>query len=97
MSQVVASEGDGWILPRLRPTPVRHFTEPLALQHADCGAPARRTYIRCLANNPAPHFDRCAMTAQSSTDWTYRELMLPDLPFITHPDETTAVLLEVAA
>jgi pimeloyl-ACP methyl ester carboxylesterase len=95
--QVTDEEDLRWVLSRLRPTPVRHFTEPIHLGDAHQGGRPRRVYIRCRGNNPAPHFDRCAATAQSSPEWTYRELMLPHLPFITHPDETTQVLLEVVA
>jgi hypothetical protein len=31
MEALVASEGFGWLLPRLRPTPFGHFTSPVAL------------------------------------------------------------------
>ncbi len=125
MEQLVASEGDGWLLPRfspapwdpfirkawevtkeddvrwllprLRPTPIAHFTEALQLRRSNGGARPHRVYIRCVRNQPAPHFDQCARAAQSNPDWTYRELVTPHLPFITDPDETAQVLLELAA
>ncbi len=93
----VSEEDLSWVLSRLRPTPVRHFTEPMQLRHSDVGGPTtHRVYIRCRSN-PSPQFDRWAAAAQSSPEWTYRELMLPHLPYITHPDETTEVLLDVTA
>lgn len=93
----ITDESDvGWMLPRLRPTPIRHFTEPVRLRHEPGGSRFRRVYVRCLQNNAAPHFDRCAAMAQSSPDWTYRALDLPHLPFITHPVETARTLLGLA-
>ena len=86
-----------WLLPRLRPTPIRHFTEPVQLRYTDYGERPHHVYIRCLRNDRAPHFDQCATVAESSPDWTYRPLMLPHLPFITHPVETAQALLEVVA
>lgn len=93
----VADQDVAWVVDRLRPTPLRHFTDRLQLGAAGAGEPRRRVYIRCTANNPAPHFDECARTAQSSPEWMYRELALPHLPFVTHPDATAAVLMDVAA
>ena len=87
----VADDDVAWVLPRLRPTPLRHFTEPLQLGPSIGGEQRPRVYIRCTENNPAPHFDDCALTAQSSPGWTYRELELPHLPFIRHPAETAEV------
>lgn len=91
----VAERDVEWLVPRLRPTPIRHFTEPVQLRHTDYSEPPHHVYIRCLRNDRAPHFDQCARTADSSPHWTYRPLMLPHLPFITHPVETTQALLEV--
>lgn len=94
----VANDSDvRWMLPRLRPTPIRHFTEPVRMLPDQGEGGFRRVYVRCLQNNPAPHFDHCAATAQSSPDWTYRALDVPHLPFITHPVETMRILYELAA
>ena len=82
-----------WVLPRLRPTPVEHFTEPIRLTNAGRARP-HRVYIRC-PQGPAP-FDKPAAIARASPDWTYRELRVPHVPFITHPRELTQVLIEVA-
>jgi hypothetical protein len=84
-----------WVLARLRPTPFGHFTEPVHLQHADIEKP-RRVYIRCL-HWPNPSFDRYAATAQSSPAWDYQELATSHLPYITHPDELSTILLELAS
>ena len=83
-----------WALPRLRPTPFGHFTEPVHLQRPDAEQP-HRVYVRCRYW-PNPSFDRYAATAQSSPAWGYYELATPHLPYITHPTELSAVLLDVA-
>jgi len=83
-----------WVLPRLRPTPIGHFTEPLQLVNADRAHP-HRVYIRC-PQGPGP-FDKPAAVAQASPDWTYREMKAPHIPFITHPKELADVLLQVSA
>lgn len=92
----VADDDVGWVVPRLRPTPIQHFTERVQLSQSDHGRHVHRLYLRCLRNDRAPHFDQCAATAQSSPHWTFRPLMLPHLPFITHPVETANALLEAA-
>jgi pimeloyl-ACP methyl ester carboxylesterase len=82
-----------WVLPRLRPTPFRHFSEPLRL--AGGGESARRAYVRCRGW-PHPGFDRHAAHAGSSTDWDLYELESSHLPYVTSPPEVTALLLELA-
>lgn len=84
-----------WMLPRLRPTPVRHFTEPLRTEAASLEA-IGRTYIRCT-RTPAPPFDQAAALVRSRPDWRYRELDAGHLSYITHPEEVTAMLLEISA
>jgi pimeloyl-ACP methyl ester carboxylesterase len=91
--QVTEPEDLRWVLDRLRPTPLGHFTEPVRLHHADDEQP-HRAYIRCL-RWPNPSFDRYAANAQSSLAWGYRELATSHLPYITHPDELRTVLLEL--
>ncbi len=83
-----------WILPRLRPTPYRHFTDPVQLRGVDLDG-IDRLYVRC-PRQPAP-FDAFAKAARSSPVWRYEELDTPHLPFITHPDLVTAVLLDTAS
>ena len=83
-----------WILPRLRATPIKHFTEPVRLTNTDRARP-HLVYIRC-PQGPAP-FDKPAAFARASPDWTYRELRVPHVPFVTHPRELTEVLTEVVA
>ena len=112
MELLVETEGDGWLLPRFGAAaweqfvpqawqvtdaadlPFGHFTEPVHLQRPD-GEQPHRVYVRCRYW-PNPSFDRYAATAQSSPAWGYYELATPHLPYITHPTELSAVLLDVA-
>jgi pimeloyl-ACP methyl ester carboxylesterase len=84
-----------WILPRLRPTPFRHFTDPLRLGRPLGDAP-RRTYVRCRGW-PHPGFDRHASDAASSPGWDLYELESAHLPYITSPAETAELLVALAA
>jgi pimeloyl-ACP methyl ester carboxylesterase len=92
--QITDDDDLRWVLARLRPTPFRHFTEPLQLAQPDTEQQPR-TYIRCT-KNPLPGFDRFAKTAQSSPGWTHREIASAHLPYITDPDDLTALLVEIA-
>ncbi len=83
-----------WVLPRLRPTPIKHFTEPIQLTNTGRARP-HLVYIRC-PQGPAP-FDKPAALARASRDWTYLELRVPHIPFVTHPKELTQALTEVIA
>lgn len=94
MWQIVDEADARWVLPRLRPTPYRHFTDPVRVTASKLQA-IDRVYVRC-PRVPAP-FDVFAATAKSDPAWTYRELDTPHVPFVTHPDEVTTVLLEAAA
>jgi pimeloyl-ACP methyl ester carboxylesterase len=85
-----------WFLQRLRPTPFRHFTEPIHL--ADPGAQGPpRVYVRCTRNAPHPGFDHFAEAAQSKPGWTRRDMPTAHLPYITEPEELTSLLVEIAA
>lgn len=91
----ITNEADiEWVLPRLRPTPYRHFTDPLSLAGTDLSA-IDRLYVRC-PRQPAP-FDTFAEAARSSRVWRYAELDAPHLPYVTHPDLVTDVLLDTAS
>jgi len=83
-----------WVLPRLRPTPIGHFTEPVRLMDPE-RMPPHRVYIRC-PQGAAP-FDQPAAIAKASPDWTYRELGTSHIPFITRPEELAEMLLEITA
>ncbi|HEY1315903.1 MAG TPA: alpha/beta fold hydrolase [Gaiella sp.] len=83
-----------WILPRLRPTPFGHFTEPLRLGRASADGP-RRVYVRCRGW-AHPGFDRHAAHAAESAEWDAYELEASHLPYVTAPAETTALLVELA-
>ncbi len=91
MWQIIDAADVEWVLPRLRATPYRHFTEALRLRDMELDD-VRRVYVRC-PRNPAP-FDVFAAVARSSPDWTYREIDAPHIAYITHPNDVSAVLLE---
>jgi pimeloyl-ACP methyl ester carboxylesterase len=92
----VTDDGDlRWILPRLRPTPFGHFTEPLRLD-GPAGDVPRRAYVRCR-RWPHAGFDRHASDAAASAAWDLYELQSAHLPYITSPRETTELLLALAA
>jgi hypothetical protein len=82
-----------WALARLRPTPFRHFKEPVRLTGA-AAARVPRTYIRCRWPNAS--FDRYAGIAREATGWRCLELAAPHLPYVTHPRELVDLLLEAA-
>jgi hypothetical protein len=54
-----------------------------------------RVYVRCT-DHPHQGFDRFAEAAKSSSGWTHREIASAHLPYITDPDELTALLVEIA-
>ena len=54
-----------------------------------------RTYIR--TQWPHPGFDRYAGAASEATGWQSRKIASSHLPYITHPSELAALLLQVAA
>jgi pimeloyl-ACP methyl ester carboxylesterase len=83
-----------WVLARLVPTPFRHFTEPVRASNPRA-AQLPRAFVRCTG---WPHalFDRHAQTARQ-LGWQCLELATPHLPYITHPRELAATLLELVA
>ena len=81
-----------WVLARLAPTPFGHFTEPVRRGNPAAEA-LPRTYIRCL-RWPDPGFDHYADAARRMAGWRCRELTTPHLPYVTHPRELVALLLE---
>ena len=84
-----------WMLPRLRPTPVRHFSTPLSL-----GNPAAtrlpRAYVRST-RWPHPGLDRFAGIAEREPGWRLRRLDASHLAYITSPTDLADVLLELVA
>ncbi|HWM88263.1 MAG TPA: alpha/beta fold hydrolase [Kofleriaceae bacterium] len=91
----VTDEADlRWVLPRLRPTPVGHFTQP-ARRANPLAERLPRSYIRCL-DFPHPVFDRHAEDARRSDGWTSHDLAAPHLTYVTHPAELAALLLKLA-
>ncbi len=81
------------VLERLVPTPFGHFSQRVRRDEPRA-QDLPRTYVRCLGW-PAPHFDRYAEDARRA-GWSSRELDTPHLPYITHPRELAALLLELA-
>ncbi len=92
--QVTGQADLQWMLPRLRPTPLGHFTEAIHLRQAGAPQP-RRAYVRCQ-RWPNASFDRYAAHAQSSPDWDYCQLDSSHLPQVTDPDNLAAILLRLA-
>ena len=84
-----------WLAPRLRPHPLRTWLEPIHLSHA--AAPAPRTYV--LATDPPTTlmgYPAQGALAQSSPDWTYREIATGHEMMVTEPDATAGMILEAA-
>ena len=94
----VTSDDDvSWMLARLRPTPFRHFSDPVRRLNP-AAAKVDRVYIRCQQFQPGKHvFDRHAAMARQTLGWRCLELETPHLPYITHPAELAKVLLGLAA
>jgi hypothetical protein len=81
------------VLPRLRPTPLGHFTRAVRL--GDLRARSLpRTYLRC-SRWPAPGFDRFAQQARTTPGWRARDVDASHVPFITAPQELATVLLDL--
>jgi pimeloyl-ACP methyl ester carboxylesterase len=93
----VTDEADvEWMLPRLRPTPFRHFTDPVRLEPSHTEV-IERTYIRCCGRPPRAQFDNAAKRARSTPGWRYLEIDTPHVPYVTHPHVVTEALAEIAA
>lgn len=82
-----------WMLARLVPTPLGHFTESVERTKLASEKPLR-TYVRCVQFKH-PVFDQHAAMAQRSPNWRYREMATPHLPPITHPRELTELLVQL--
>jgi pimeloyl-ACP methyl ester carboxylesterase len=82
-----------WMVSRLGPTPFKHFTDPVRRSNPSAEM-LRRSYIRCL-KFPNPRFDRHAEMARGNALWSYRELSAPHHVFVTMPNETAQLLLEL--
>jgi pimeloyl-ACP methyl ester carboxylesterase len=121
MEELVAAEGDGWLLPRfapapwpeilsrlwgvtdpddvawaeprLRATPVGHFTQPLHLGDAVRDLP--RAYVR-FTRFPHAGFDRWAQRAAEAPGWRHRTLDCGHIAYVSDPGAVAAVLLELA-
>lgn len=94
--QVTRESDIEWVLPRLRPTPFRHFTDPLRLEPSRTNA-IKRTYIRCCSRPPRAPFDNAAARVRSTPEWRYVEIDTPHVPYLTHPHVVTQALVEISA
>jgi pimeloyl-ACP methyl ester carboxylesterase len=93
----VTDEADvEWMLPRLRPTPFRHFTDPVRLEPSRTEA-IGRTYIRGCGRPPRAQFDDAATRVRSTPGWRYVEIDTPHVPYFTHPHVVTQALVEISA
>jgi len=91
----MSDEDVAWVVPRLRPTPWKHFTEPARVRETELRK-IPRAYVRARVGPfPAPMFDECYRVAQETDGWTAYELDAPHIPYITHPDDVTDLLLEI--
>jgi pimeloyl-ACP methyl ester carboxylesterase len=91
--QVTEGADLDWILPRLRPTPFGHFKEPVRRKNP-AAENLPRTYIR--TQWPHPGLDRYAAAASETAGWQSRRIASSHLPYITHPGQLAALLLEAA-
>jgi hypothetical protein len=79
---------------RLRPQPLRSFTEPVRLSGAVDALPT--VFIRCTRATP-PGDPNAAIAAQArARRWAYRELAAPHDPQVLDPDGTAKLLHELA-
>jgi pimeloyl-ACP methyl ester carboxylesterase len=92
--QVTAEADLAWLLARLRPTPLGHFTSPVRLVNP-AAERLPRIYIRCR-DWPNPRFDGYAETAGRDPRWRRYELDSNHLPYITAPHELADLLAESA-
>jgi hypothetical protein len=91
--QVTEDTDLDWILPWLLPTPFGHFEKPVKRSYP-AAEKLPRTYIR--TEWPHSGFDRYARAASETAGWQSRRIASSHLPYVTHPSELTALLLEVA-
>lgn len=80
---------------RLRPQPLRSFSEPIRLSGAVDRLPP--AFVRCT--RAAPPGDPIASVAERARarGWEYRELAAPHDPQLLNPDNTVHVLHELAS
>ncbi|WOJ91091.1 alpha/beta hydrolase [Methylocapsa polymorpha] len=83
-----------WVKRRLTPHPLGAYTRPLLL-----GAPAGNglpcAYIYC-SSPPYPFLEPSLRRAQAGPGWTLIDLAAPHEAMITHPEDVTRILLELA-
>src|SRR5262249_52874975 len=95
---VTFNDDVSWVLARLRPTPFRHFTDPIKLTKP-ASVDVGHLFIRCQQFLPSKHpaFDRHLAMARQTPGWRAREIETSHLPYVTHAAELADVLLDLAA
>jgi hypothetical protein len=89
--QITDAVDRSWVLPRLSPTPLGHFTS--AVHYGDSRARSLpRTYLRCT-RWAAPVFDRFSRQARTTPGWRAQDIDASHVPFVTAPQKLAAVLL----
>jgi pimeloyl-ACP methyl ester carboxylesterase len=83
-----------WMVSRLGPTPIGHFTDAVRVSNPSARK-LMRAYVRCL-RFPSTRFDEHARMAQRGDRWRYRELPTSHHPFVTAPETLADVLCELA-
>lgn len=84
-----------WATPRRRPQPLRSFTDPLRLTHGETSLP--RAFVYC-AGGRAPDSPQAMRAARLKADprWRYFELTAGHNLHYSAPDQTVAILTELA-
>lgn len=91
----VTNESDvQWLVDRLVPTPVRHFSDPVRRTNP-AAENLPRAFIRCR-QFPNPRFDRHAEMAQRTANWKYCELNEPHHAAFTAPDKVARMLMDLS-
>ena len=95
--ELIPADDRARYIARLRPQPVATFTEPLhltgAVEHL------QRCFVRCTLGGIDVGGDPIASSAAyaRAEGWPYRDLRAPHDPQLFDPDETAAVLSELAS
>ena len=79
-----------WVIPKLKPHPIRTFREAVRLTSNSSSVP--RTYINCIGDNPLGQ----PRSAQAEGIVDYRELQSGHDAMVTAPQEVVELLRNVA-
>ncbi len=80
---------------RIRPHPWKQWSTPLVLENGGYdGLP--KTYVRCAGQKHSPSSDWMPGPAKNNPDWNWIDLPVSRMGMMTHPDEVTEMLLDIA-